>query len=341
MAKLKSTAEVTRELNPLKYAGNYVVDAKFIPAKAYIIVKPSTVPRSKKRQKIKRGLVHISGCDYSTHDLPISLTSQTEDYWAYEFYFKRLFELGYPLKSLTCDDKPSIRSACLKYYPEAQIQLCLRHYSEEIARKLKVRLIERIRQSLEKKLDRMGDDFFYDTRPITQQRAIRLTNRVADLEHKYWVAQEFSDTMSSLLLSMTREEYEQGLKEIKEFFQTAFPLEHGSLRKRIIKTYKKFQEDKCYLFTSFNHPGLDIPRTTNLQEGYHSHWEARLSSIRGFESEETAKNYLNALVLKRRFSILTSCRKRFKHLNGKSPLGHSGGLKTTLKNWVRFCIREG
>jgi len=63
--------------------------------------------------------------------------------------------------------------------------------------------------------------------------------------------------------------------------------------------------------------------------------------MRGFESEETAKNYLNALVLKRRFSILTSCKKRFKHLNGKSPLEHSsGGNSATLKDWVRFCIRK-
>lgn len=267
MAKLKSTAEVTRELNPLKYAGNYVVDAKFIPAKAYIVAKPSIVPRSKKRQKIKRGIVHISGCDYATHDLPLSLTSQAEDYWAYEFYFKQLFELGYPLKSLICDDKPSIRSACFQYYPEAQIQLCLRHYSEEIARKLKIRLIERIIQSLEKKLDRMGDDFFYDTRPVTQQRAIRLVNRIADLEHKYWVAQEFSQIINLLLGSKTDEAYQKHAGELKEFFQIMFPLEHGSLRKRIIKTYKKFQEDKCYLFTSFDHPELDIPeRIKNAPE---------------------------------------------------------------------------
>lgn len=341
MANLKSVAEVTRELNPLKYSGNYIVDAKFIPAKAYTVAKPSLVPRSRKRQKIKRGIVHISGTDYQTHDLPTSLTCPLENYWAYDIHFGNLRDLNYPLVSLTCDDKRSIRSACLKYYPLAKIQLCIRHYLEEIARKLKIRSVERTIQSLEKKLEILGEDHFFVTRPVAQLKAARLNNRIADLEHKYWIAQEFSDLMASLLKAKTKQEYDVYSNDLKEFFETTFTLESGTLRKRIIKILKKFKADQDYLFTSLNHPELNIPRTTNLQEGYHSHWEARLSSMRGFESEETAKNYLNALVLKRRFSILTSCRKRFKHLNGKSPLEHSsGGNPATLKDWVRFCIRK-
>lgn len=341
MAKLKTVSEITRELNPLKYSGNYTVDAKFIPAKAYTVTKSSLVPRSRKRQKIKRGIVHISGTDYQTHDLPASLTCPLENYWAYEVHFQNLRDLNYPLVSLTCDDKRSIRSACLRYYPLAKIQLCIRHYLEEIARKLKIRSIERTVQSLDKKLEILGEDYFLTTRPVAQMKAIQLTNRLADLEHKYWIAQEFSDLMTRLLKAKTQQEYVNYSNELKEFFDTVFILERSTLRKRIAKIWKKFKTDQDYLFTSLNYPELNIPKTTNLQEGYHSHWEARLSSMRGFESEETAKNYLNALVLKRRFSILTSCRKRFKHLNGKSPLEHStNGNSAMLKDWVRFCIRK-
>jgi len=340
LANLKSVAEVTRELNPLKYTGNYIVDAKFIPAKAYTVIKPSLVPRSRKRQKIKRGIVHISGTDYQTHDLPASLTCPLEDYWAYDLHFQNLKNLNYPLVSLTCDDKRSIRSACFKHYPLAKIQLCIRHYLEEIARKLKIRSVERTIQSLDKKLFQLGEDHFLVTRPMAQAKAVRLTNHLADLEHKYWIAQEFSELMVCLLKAKTGQEYDVHSNELKEFFETTFVLE-TKLRKRIIKIWKKFKTDQEYLFTSLSYPELQIPRTTNLQEGYHSHWEARLSSMRGFESEETAKNYLNALVLKRRFSILTSCKKRFKHLNGKSPLEYSsGGNPATLKDWVRFCIRK-
>lgn len=339
LANLKTAGEVTRELNPLKYAGNFIVDGKFIPAKAYAVVRPSFVPRSRKRQKINRGLVHISGCDYETHDIPLSLMGRTEEYWAYDIYFRQLKELKYPLRSLTCDDKSSIRQACLIYYPKAQIQLCIRHYSEEIARKLKIRSIERTLTSLENKLDRMRDDFFYTTRPVAQHKAVRIVNQISDLEHRYWIAKEFSEILKSLLTTKSVKAYNKYLDELKIFFAESFPLERGAFRKRIINIYKKFLKDQQFLFTSLKHPKLNIPRTTNLQEGYHSHWELRLSSIRGFESEKTAKNYLNALVLKRRFSILTSCRKKFKQLNGKSPLEHSGGIDTTLKDWVKFCRR--
>jgi len=201
--------------------------------------------------------------------------------------------------------------------------------------------VERTIQGLDKKLFQLGEDHFLVTRPIAQAKAVRLTNHLADLEHKYWIAQEFSDLMACLLKAKTSQEHALYSNELKEFFETVFVLETRTLRKRIIKIWKKFKGDREYLFTSLNHPELHIPRTTNLQEGYHSHWEARLSSMRGFESEETAKNYLNALVLKRRFSILTSCRNKFKHLNGKSPLEHStGDNSVTLKNWVRFCIRK-
>lgn len=316
------------------------MDAKFIPVKDYVIEKPSFVPRSRKRQKIFRGLTHISGCDYTTHDIPLACMAKTEEFWAYDIYFQQLKYLDYPLRSLTCDDKESIRKACLQHFPDAKIQLCIRHYSEEISRKLKIRSIERTVQSLEKKLLSLKDDYLYVTRPEAQQRAVQLLNHVADLEHRYWIAGTFSVILQSLIRSKTRVQYEHFATELKEFFHTLLPMEHPFLRRRIVAIYKKFQKDRAFLFTSLRFPDLHIPRTTNLLEGYHSHWELRLSSIRGFESTETAKNYMNALVLKKRFSVLVSCKKHFKHLNGKSPLEHSGGLKATLKDWVSFCIRK-
>ena len=340
LANLKSTAEVTRELRPQNYFGNHIVDAKFIPVKAYVIEKPSFVPRSAKRRKILRGIVHISGCDYETHDIPASLMSRTEEYWAYDIYFGQLKSLNYPLRSLTCDDRPGIRLACLKHYPNANIQLCIRHYAEEISRKLKIRSIERTIQGLEKKLEKLGDDFCYPSRPEAQRRAVEIANRIADLEHRYWIAATFSVILQSLIRVKTRDQYAYYARELNEFFKTLLPLERGVLRRRIIAIFEKFRKDRGLLFTSLRHPDLHIPRTTNLQEAYHSHWELRLSSIRGFETEETAKNYLNALVLKKRFSVFTSCREPFKRLNGKSPLEHSGGLTSTLKDWVSFCIRK-
>jgi hypothetical protein len=195
-------------------------------------------------------------------------------------------------------------------------------------------------QSLEKKLQSLKDDYLYETRPEAQARAIRLVNQISDWEHRYRICGTFSFLLQSLIRVKTREQYARFASELQEFFKTLWPLEHRVFRDRMLAIWKKFKKDRDMLFTSLKYPDLRIPRTTNLQEGYHTHWELRLSSIRGFESTETAKHYMNALVLKKRFSILQSCRKHFKHLNGKSPLEHSGGLTAALKDWVRACQKE-
>lgn len=60
------------------------------------------------------------------------------------------------------------------------------------------------------------------------------------------------------------------------------------------------------------------PVTTNIMEGMNSHLEARLQAIRSFQSVAYAKLWMNGYVLKRRFTIYTDCRGKFRSLNGKS-----------------------
>lgn len=62
------------------------------------------------------------------------------------------------------------------------------------------------------------------------------------------------------------------------------------------------------------------PYTTNLIEGYNSHLEGRLKSIKCFEDQSHAKSWLNAYILKRRLTPFTDCQGRFKKLNGKCSL---------------------
>lgn len=59
------------------------------------------------------------------------------------------------------------------------------------------------------------------------------------------------------------------------------------------------------------------PLTTNMIEGLNSHLEARLFSLRSFQSIQHAKLWLNGYVLKTRFTTLTDCRGKFRRLNGK------------------------
>jgi len=62
------------------------------------------------------------------------------------------------------------------------------------------------------------------------------------------------------------------------------------------------------------------PTTTNLIECFNSHLESRLFSIKGFESVEHANLWLNAYVLKRRFTKFSECTGVFRKLNGKRPI---------------------
>lgn len=60
------------------------------------------------------------------------------------------------------------------------------------------------------------------------------------------------------------------------------------------------------------------PLTTNLIEGLNGHLEARLQSLRSFQTVEYARLWMNGYVLKRRFTKFTDCRSRFRYLRGKT-----------------------
>lgn len=62
------------------------------------------------------------------------------------------------------------------------------------------------------------------------------------------------------------------------------------------------------------------PNTTNIIESYNSHLEARLKSIKGFDSFKGAERFLNAWMIRRRTKPFTDCGVPFKHLNGFSSL---------------------
>ncbi len=70
------------------------------------------------------------------------------------------------------------------------------------------------------------------------------------------------------------------------------------------------------------------PVTSNLMESFNSHLEARLFSLKYFNSVAHARLWLNGYILKRRFTKFTSCSKKFEFLNGKT------GVQLTQKQGV-------
>jgi len=68
------------------------------------------------------------------------------------------------------------------------------------------------------------------------------------------------------------------------------------------------------------HKVSGCPNNTNLIELFNSHLNARLESIKGFTSFQSAALWLNAYILRRRTLKFTDCDEKFKHLNGKCSL---------------------
>lgn len=102
----------------------------------------------------------------------------------------------------------------------------------------------------------------------------------------------------------------------------------ADMNKRLFALYRDYRQDPLCVQVLTNieryRPELtgyrgiaNSPVTTNIIEGINSHLEARLFSLRSFQSVRYAKLWFNGYVLKRRFTKYTDCKGKFKQLNGK------------------------
>ena len=141
----------------------------------------------------------------------------------------------------------------------------------------------------------------------------------------------------------------QGVQELAEWENNfneriaLMDLKNYPYGKKIKDRYLDYYEKRESVTTSILHPELDIPRTTNLIEGWNSTtMELRISSIRGFKKEQNARNYINAIILKYRFHKFKDCKGKFKYLNGKSPIEaaeplNTFGFDSENSDWISFC----
>lgn len=90
-------------------------------------------------------------------------------------------------------------------------------------------------------------------------------------------------------------------------------------QERIIDCYER---NFVNLFTYAKHK--EVPRTNNHIENYFKQLSMRLKTINLFQSRQNAEGYINALILSRRFTKFTCCRKNNKYKNGRAPLELAG-----------------
>jgi len=332
-------------LDQLKYAGNLVLDGKYVPVKEIaendILKIFGKIPRSKKRRKVVRGKVLIWGTDYPNHDIPLFEFGDSENSFVFNEYFYKLKSIGYPMISLTIDDKDEIIRAAKRHFLEVIIQLCIKHYIEKINRILTIRNIRIKINAKEKQIEKLFPEEESDCIPATRhwsiKQAAKLSNEIAKLEFQYELLLDFQEIIISIITAEDYEIAEYRIQSLEKYFwpkrqEMNFPKDQIRMVKKLIAD---FQENKEYLLNYLKYPHLHIPSTTNLIEGYNSQLELRLASIRGFETELTAKNYINAWIVKRRFSKFTDCREQFKKLNGKSPIECAGVDISKMDNWLK------
>jgi hypothetical protein len=121
--------------------------------------------------------------------------------------------------------------------------------------------------------------------------------------------------------------YKHFMRRLEQVFKTK--LSDQAMDQKLFALYREYHSDPIAVDTLTNiakyraeltgYRGVKgAPMTTNMIEGLNAHLEARLTSLRSFQSPSHARLWMNGYVLKRRFTTLTDCKGKFKHLNGKN-----------------------
>lgn len=99
----------------------------------------------------------------------------------------------------------------------------------------------------------------------------------------------------------------------KKLFALFRDYRHDPLCISILTNIEKYK-DELIAYRGIPH----APITSNIIEGMNSHIEARLHSIRSFQTVYHAKLWFNGYILKRRLTKYTDCKGYFKYMNGKT-----------------------
>lgn len=150
----------------------------------------------------------------------------------------------------------------------------------------------------------------------------------------------FLENFRKELQVRTNEKYRPFIENLKtELF--SMKLTAKTFRKRAFKLLKKYEGNQICLsyFLKIDQSQHQLtaaskikyaPLTTNIIESYNSHLQARLKSIKSFQSFYSAEKWLNAYILKRRFRPFTDCSKKFRYLNGKTSISQTSKKEAVL-----------
>ncbi len=81
--------------------------------------------------------------------------------------------------------------------------------------------------------------------------------------------------------------------------------------------------DDLFRYEVVRREGLACPRDNNLIEAFNNHFQSRMGCIKGFETISSAERFVNAWIVRRRFTPFRACGEHFKHLNGHTSFSKS------------------
>lgn len=151
----------------------------------------------------------------------------------------------------------------------------------------------------------------------------------------------FKENIRRELRTRSNDTYKPFMRKIEGIFDAKYNDE--ALNKKLYNIYRDYHQDPVCLSVLINIERYkkellgyrsihQSPVTTNIIEGLNAHLEARLISLRSFQSVKYAKLWLNGYILKRRYAKFRDCRGKFRYLNGKS------GVEMTKKERIALPL---
>lgn len=235
-----------------------------------------------------------------------------------------LTELQYPLLAVTTDLDPLLVQAV---HEECNVphQFCLWHAMKEVKRMIEHPTIARKYTQLSKKIEDYraalpDHKAYYNTEPME-----RLKTSLAECQPLYEHQRTMLHALENVLYARTREEAEMQWKKFQHQYRADYP--------GVLRWVEDHWEGLCA-----HQLQAGIPRTNVAAENINKQIMRRLKTVEGFQTIQTATNYVRLLVLYLRFKPYTDCRGRRKLCNGKAPL-ELCDVQLQHRDWIKHAVR--
>ena len=219
----------------------------------------------------------------------------------YKILFLTLIKMNYPFRGIVSDRNGNIRRWAQRLLPKVPHQFCCAHFMREVDSKIKYGyILRRIRGSQTKESSQYFKTFY---KPET----------------------DFRKKIYNILYAKTEKMARKRLAILVRQ-RAKFPDKYHSFIVSLVR-------DADYFFRHYKVRGL--PRSNNFTELVINQIENRNKLIEGFQSDETAENFVRLFIHYLNQKKFTFAKKKYNYKNGKSPLQLAKcNLKTT--DWLKF-----